>query len=52
MAPAIMERAAFADAFGVTDWIGGFAPRSAGHHEIDALVAIIREALWPVSEAA
>jgi len=52
VATAIMERAAFADAFGVTSWIGDFAPRSAGHHEVAALVAIIKEQLWPASEAA
>jgi chromosome partitioning protein len=49
---AIMERAAFADAFGETSWIGDFAPRSAGHHEVAALVAIIKGQLWPASEAA
>jgi len=53
VAPAIMERAAFADAFGVTSWIGDFAPKSAGHHEVEAVVAIIRGKLWPEdSEAA
>jgi len=53
VAPAIMERAAFADAFGVTSWIGDFAPKSAGHHEVEAAVAIIRGQLWPDnSEAA
>lgn len=52
VAPAIMERAAFADAFGVTSWIGDFAPRSAGHQEVEAVVAIIRSQLWQSSEEA
>jgi chromosome partitioning protein len=51
VAPAIMERAAFADAFGVTSWVGEFAPRSAGHHEVEAVAAIIRGQLWPPSES-
>jgi chromosome partitioning protein len=52
VAPAIMERAAFADAFGVTSWIGDFAPRSAGHQEVEAVVAVIRSTLWQSSEEA
>lgn len=52
VAPAIMERAAFADAFGATSWIGDFAPRSAGHREVEPLVAIVKETLWPSSDAA
>lgn len=52
VSPAVMERAAFADAFGVTSWIGSYAPKSAGHHEIEAITAIIRGQLWEPSEAA
>ena len=40
--PAISQRAAHVDAFGAGEWIGDYAPRSAGHVEIEALAAVVR----------
>ena len=40
--PAVGQRSAHVDAFGVHQWIGQFAPRSAAHVEITALAAVIR----------
>ncbi len=40
--PAISQRAAHVDAFGAGEWIGDYAPRSAGHVEIGALTALVR----------
>jgi chromosome partitioning protein len=40
--PAVGQRSAHVDAFGVHQWIGDFAPRSAAHVEITALAAVIR----------
>lgn len=40
--PAISQRAAHVDAFGAGQWIGAYAPRSAGHVEIEALTALAR----------
>jgi chromosome partitioning protein len=45
VAPAIMERAAVAEAFGEGQWIGSYAPRSAGHQEMLSLGAVIKGAL-------
>lgn len=40
--PAVGQRSAHVDAFGVHQWIGQFAPRSAAHVEITALAAVVR----------
>jgi len=40
--PAIGQRSAHVDAFGLHQWIGQFAPRSVAHVEIAALAAVIR----------
>jgi chromosome partitioning protein len=40
--PAVGQRSAHVDAFGVHQWVGDFAPRSAAHVEITALAAVIR----------
>jgi chromosome partitioning protein len=40
--PAIVQRAAHVDAFTAGEWIGTYAPRSAGHTEIEALAAVVR----------
>jgi chromosome partitioning protein len=42
VAPAIIQRAAHVDAFSASQWIGVYAPRSAGHVEIQALTALVR----------
>lgn len=52
VAPAIMERAAFAEAFGSTSWVGAYSPKSTGHHEVEAVAAIVRGQLWPSSSEA
>jgi chromosome partitioning protein len=52
VAPAIMERAAFSDAFTAGMWVGEFAPRSAGQSEVEALANIVRRRLWPQKEPA
>jgi chromosome partitioning protein len=40
--PAIVQRAAHVDAFTAGIWIGEYAPRSAGHVEIEALAAVVK----------
>jgi chromosome partitioning protein len=45
VAPAVAQRAAHADAFGAGEWIGTYAPRSAGHVEIQAVAAVVRRML-------
>jgi chromosome partitioning protein len=52
VAPAVMERAVHAEALGSGTWVGGYAPRSTGHHEISAIAAVIKGALWPAHHAA
>ena len=42
VAPAVIQRAAHVDAFSAGQWIGAYAPRSAGHVEIQALAALVR----------
>jgi chromosome partitioning protein len=42
VAPAVVQRAAHVDAFSAGQWIGAYAPRSAGHVEIQALAALVR----------
>ena len=42
VAPAVIKRAAHVDAFSAGQWIGAYAPRSAGHVEIQALAALVR----------
>jgi chromosome partitioning protein len=42
VAPAIIQRAAHVDAFSAGQWIGAYAPRSAGHVEIQTLAALVR----------
>jgi chromosome partitioning protein len=42
VAPAVIQRAAHVDAFSAGEWIGAYAPRSAGHVEIQALAALVR----------
>lgn len=39
--PAIGHRAAFVDSATAREWIGGFAPRSVAHQEIQALAAVV-----------
>lgn len=41
--PIVSSRIAFADAFTAGQWIGQYAPGSAGHHEIRALAAVIEK---------
>jgi chromosome partitioning protein len=43
--PAIHQRAAIVDAFGAGQWIGDFAPDSAGHQDIQDLASTIRKRL-------
>jgi chromosome partitioning protein len=45
VAPAVAQRAAHADAFTSGQWIGDFAPRSAGHVEIQAVAAVVKRIL-------
>ena len=42
VAPAVIQRAAMVDAFSAGQWIGDYAPRSAGHVEIEALAALAK----------
>jgi chromosome partitioning protein len=42
VAPAIIQRAAHVDAFSAGQWIGAYAPRTAGHVEIQALAALVQ----------
>ena len=42
VAPAVSLRAAHVDAFGAGRWIGEYAPRSAGHVEIEAVAAVVK----------
>lgn len=42
VAPAVTQRAAHVDAFSAGQWIGTYAPRSAGHVEIQTLAALVR----------
>jgi chromosome partitioning protein len=42
VAPAIIQRAAHVDAFSAGQWLGAYAPRSAGHVEIQTLAALVR----------
>lgn len=42
VAPAVIQRAAHVDAFSAGQWIGDYAPRSAGHTEIEAVAAVAR----------
>ena len=43
VAPALSQRTAHVDAYSARVWIGAFAPNSAGHHEIEALAALVRK---------
>jgi chromosome partitioning protein len=42
MASVVTQRAAHVDAFSAGQWIGTYAPRSAGHVEIQTLAALVR----------
>jgi chromosome partitioning protein len=42
VAPAVIQRAAHVDAFSAGQWIGDYAPRSAGHTEIEAVAAVAK----------
>ncbi len=42
VAPALIQRAAHVDAFSAGQWIGDYAPRSAGHTEIEAVAAVVK----------
>ena len=42
VAPAVVQRSAHVDAFSAGEWIGDYAPRSAGHTEIEALAAVAK----------
>ena len=42
VAPAVIQRAAHVDAFSAGQWIGAYAPRSAGHVEIESLAALVK----------
>ena len=43
--PAIAQRVAYADALGIDEWIGQYAPNSPAHHEIELLADIVRGVL-------
>lgn len=42
VAPAVVQRSAHVDASSAGEWIGDYAPRSAGHTEIEALAAVAK----------
>ena len=50
VAPAIIQRAAHVDAFSAGQWIGAYAPRSAGHVEIQSLAALVRKDRHPMTK--
>lgn len=43
VAPLVSQRTAHIDAYSARQWIGAFAPASAGHREIQTLTALIRK---------
>jgi chromosome partitioning protein len=52
MAPPIGFHPEFAEAYGQSDWVGGYAPRSRAHRELEAVVDAIEAGLKRAGSAA